>query len=383
MKTTDFSRPSMGLQKWSPNEVVEQKRERRIGPVQWWYNLTSIPDPPASASFLRRDAARKSRMLSTLIFWLLVTFILFLPGCFALPNHYVIYADIGMMVFCTVALLCNKASKPQLAGILLTVAFEAALTMVIFTTQPLDEPSIQQYELYVFGELLCVSLLAPASVFVVMAYNIGIIVGSLLWQPHTTILNFDLQAQFFPILLRPIGVQLMVAGVAYLWVKSTSNAVARADRAEMVARLEHELGEQKHALEQGIAQILQTHVEVANGNLKARAPLTQENVLWQVARALNTLLIRLQRAVQAEKELQRVEQAVSTTVNTIQLADQANEMPRLSLTQTEIDPLIVALQGRKIAYAPRSFVQTPPDSSGAIRPGSGSDSYYYLDHHAF
>lgn len=109
---------------------------KRHGLFQWWYDKTSISDPPVNASFAQREAARKLHLLSTIVFWLLVTFILFILGCLALPNHYVIYADLGMLALCIPALFFNRAKKPQVAGILLTFAFEAALTMVVFTTWP-------------------------------------------------------------------------------------------------------------------------------------------------------------------------------------------------------------------------------------------------------
>ncbi|EFH90300.1 hypothetical protein [Ktedonobacter racemifer] len=339
---------------WSPNELVDQKSKRH-GLFQWWYDKTSIPDPPVNASFAQREAARKSHLLSTIVFWLLVTFILFIPGCFALPNHYVIYADLGMLALCIPALFFNRAKKPQIAGILLTFAFEAALTMVVFTTWPLDEPSIQQFELFVFGELLCVSLLAPGTVFIVMIYNMAVITVSLLWQPHDPVLNHDLASQLIPMLVRPVGVQLLVAFVAFLWVSGTNQAAKRADKAEMIAKLEHELADQKQELEQGIQLILETHIEVANGNLNARAPLNQGNVLWQISRALNTLLIRFQRAAQAEKDLQRVEYAVNMTVQSIQHADARNQNPRISVTYTQIDPLIAALQGKTIDFTAVPF----------------------------
>jgi len=129
-----------------------------------------------------------------------------------------------------------------------------------------------------------------------------------------------------------------------------SEAIVRVDRAETIAILEHALLEQKRDLELGIQQILQTHVTIANGNLNARAPLSQDNVLWQIARALNTLLTRFQRAVIAEKELQRTEQAVRISVNTVQQAESQNQFPCLTFTQTTLDPLIAALQGKTLSY---------------------------------
>ena len=147
---------------------------------------------------------------------------------------------------------------------------------------------------------------------------------------------------------------ILVAFVSWLWVKSASKAIARADRAETIAKLEHELADQKQKMEGGIQEILRTHVEVANGNLSARAPLTQDNVLWQIARALNTLLVRLQRSALAEHKLHQVKQAVQTTVQTIQDADMKGQPPSVPFTGTDIDPLIVAIQGKSFTYT------TPP-----------------------
>jgi hypothetical protein len=347
-------------------EAGNHEAQKRKGLIAWWYELTALPDAPANATFAQREIVRRSYLLSTIVFWLLFTFILLIPCCLALPNHYVIFADLGMVIVCGIALWFNRAGRPESAGLLLTVSFELALTMVIFTTQPLDEPSIQQYELYVFGELLCVSLLNPGYVFLIMICNIALITASLLSQPHIAILAYNLKLQFIPILLIPVGVQLLVAFVSYLWVKWTMQAIAQDDRAERIVQLEHELAEQKQNLEEGIRQILQAHVAVANGSLDARVPLTQDNVLWQIARALNPLLLRLQRASQAEKRLQRVIHAVNATVNSIQHAEQMKQMPSISLTRTEIDPLIVALQGKTLAYTPPPFMQQSPKVRNTI-----------------
>jgi chromosome segregation ATPase len=124
----------------------------------------------------------------------------------------------------------------------------------------------------------------------------------------------------------------------------------------MIARLEEQLEMERRTLDEGIKLILDTHVAVANGDLSVRAPLTQNNVLWQIARSLNMLLDRLQRASRAERELQRVTQAINSTVQTIQHATQSNQTLSLPLTQVpEIDPLIVEIQGKTFSYAPSIF----------------------------
>ncbi|GLV54747.1 hypothetical protein KDH_15940 [Dictyobacter sp. S3.2.2.5] len=335
---------------WSPTEVVQKDTPNGNSLVRWWYRTTAMPEVGPDASFVKRETVRRSQLLSTVLFYYIIVVIVFLPCCLLLPQPAIVWADAGLVISSIGALFLNRKGYALIAALTVVVMFELMLTLALGLITPLDEPSIQLYDLYIMGELLAVSLLPARSVFIFAFCNCLIIIASLLYQPHTAFFNIDMQTQFIPTLIRPVALQFIVAGVSYVWVKSTTKAIARADRAEMVAKLEHALGDQKRELEEGIEQILQTHVAVANGHYNARAPLTQDNALWQIARALNTLLVRLQRAVLAEKELQRVEQAVSASVRAVQHAELQHRSPRLAFTQTAIDPLIAVLQGKTLAY---------------------------------
>lgn len=375
MKNTSIPDTPLPDKNWSPTDVVENKGiaqppEKQNRLVQWWYNATSLPEVPADASFVKREIVRKSRLFSTVLFFFTLVIIVFLPICLLLSNRYDFWIDAVLIVLSIGSLGINRMGKTFIAGILVVVAFQLALTIIIFTTTPFDETSIQIYDLFIMTELLAVSLLPTRSVFIVAAFNSAVIIASLLYEPLTPVLATDLKTQFLPVMIRPVALQFIVAGVTYVWVYSTSKAIARADRAEMVATLEHALVEQKRELELGIEQILQTHVSVANGNFNARAPLTQDNALWQIARALNTLLVRLQRASLAERELQRVEKAVTFSVSTLQQAEQQQKRPRLAFTHTTIDPLIAALQGKTLAYTQSPLVR----QNGQGRPAAGSTS---------
>jgi hypothetical protein len=61
--------------------------------------------------------------------------------------------------------------------------------------------------------------------------------------------------------------------------------------------------------------LLQTQVRAANGDLMARANLSQDNLLWQVGVSLNALLTRLQKAgrqaSRAEYENQQLREEVA------------------------------------------------------------------------
>lgn len=378
----NFSSPETPLPRkgWSPNEVVQRDPNKGNSIVQWWYRATSMPEVGANASFIKRETVRRSQLLSTVLFYYIIVVIVFLPCCLLLPQPAIVWADAGLVVSGIGALFLNRKGFALAAALVVVVMFELMLTLALGLITPLDEPSIQLYDLYIMGELLAVSLLPARSVFIFAIANCLVILASLLYQPHTTFFNIDMQTQFIPTMIRPIALQFIVAGVSYVWVQSTTRAIARADRAEMVATLEHALVDQKRELEEGIEQILQTHVAVANGNYNSRAPLTQDNALWQIARALNTLLVRLQRAALAEKELQRVEQAVSASVRAVQQAEIQRQSPRLTFTQTAIDPLIAVLQGKTLSYtqspiSQKNIVYTPFPTEGMPLPQPGHTKY--------
>ncbi len=358
----------------SPEEGIEQETTKPSGLFEWWFKWTAVPEPPASASFVKREVARKVRLLSTILLFFLPTLILVLPTCFFIPITAVRYVDLALICASTISLLLNRVGKVVLAAIVLVVGFEAALTVVVLLTNPLDETVLQVYDLYTMVELFVVSLLPVRSVFLVAGCNSVFFWFDLAYQRHVPFLESDLTVQFIPIVSRPIILQFIVAAVAFLWVSSATKAIMRADRAEMVVKLEHALVDQKRELEEGIAQLLHTHVEVANGNLNARAPLNQDNVLWQIARALNTLLVRLQRASMGERDLHRAETAVTQCVNIIQQAERQEQLPRLPFTHTAIDPLIAALQGKTLAFTQPPFLQrnhaAKADSISSMSPTS-------------
>ena len=99
------------------------------------------------------------------------------------------------------------------AALILTIGFEVALTVAIFMISPFDETSIQLYDLYIMNLLLAVSLLPARTVFLFALANSCVILMSLIFQPHTAVLNHDLLTQFIPVMIRPIALQFITAGV--------------------------------------------------------------------------------------------------------------------------------------------------------------------------
>jgi hypothetical protein len=209
------------------------------------------------------------------------------------------------------------------------------------------------FELIVLTELMAVSLLPPRSVFLVMLCNNIFTWAAITFLHHTSDLVLSPLSAYYGALVTPLVLQIIVAIVTYLWVQGARKAIERAEHvAELeraIAERDREVAEQKVQLEKGIQQILQTQIQAANGNFEVRAPLSRENVLWQVAHSLNTLLSRLQRASQAESELQRVGLEVARLREAVRLARVSRRPIQAARNSTALDPLIQELNGSSLS----------------------------------
>jgi hypothetical protein len=338
---------------WSPtNDNIAARRSgtRSFGLFQWWYRLTTPIEPPAHASFIWRESYRQARLFSNVALFLIAALVLAVPVCLFLANPYLLSVDFVELIITCVCLLLNRIGLTLIAGIVQVVSFEFSLTIAILIMLPLDTGSIQIVDLFVVGIMLAVSLLPTRYVFLVALYNSLFIWFNINHQSPPLDMILGLHSQFISLIAHTVGLQFMVAGISSIWVYNTTKAIRHADKTALVTKLEYKLVEQRKELESGIEQILQTHVSVANGNLNTRVPLAQNHVLWQVARVLNSLLVRFQRASMAERELHHVELAITSTVGVIQKSAQQRQQVRIPFTQTAIDPLIAAMQGRSFAF---------------------------------
>ncbi|HCF86026.1 MAG TPA: hypothetical protein DEV72_12575, partial [Ktedonobacter sp.] len=107
--------------------------------------------------------------------------------------------------------------------------------------------------------------------------------------------------------------------------------------------------EQKQQLDTGIQFILQTHVQVANGNFAARAPLGKENMLWQIAYSLNNLLARLQSYSQMLSQYQHMQEENYRLHNALQSNTTAqHELQRTRVAATRLIELLKQSQDGRI-----------------------------------
>ncbi len=319
---TSQARPFGGKAAPSLVDIIERSpmEKSRPSPLEWWYRMTAPPEPPPNATLKQREAHRRGRLISTMLLMQIVIdlLVVFTVGLFV--SHLVILTAGIPILFLLFGGWLNQRGQVLVSGIIVVAALDAGLFGVTlnYNGGVLSSFALPFFDLLVLTNLFAVSLLPENMVFLAAVINILFIGGTVLWMPKTAELNALLHSpSIADVIVRPVVLQIGATIVSYLWVRSAKKALERADRATTIAALEHSLAEQgkqialqKQQLEQSVQQIIETHMRVANGDYSARVPMTQDNVLWQVAGLLNNALARLQHLQQTESELQQVKQAV-------------------------------------------------------------------------
>ena len=266
--------------------------------LQWWDRLNVLLELPGSAPLVARESARRRQLVSTILLVVAGFQLVSLPGAIIDHSPLALGTVVVGLVICGVAMLFNRGGKAIVSSILLIIVIDLGCGLMLLTSpMGLDVANLPVFDVLIVSELIAVSLLPAVSVFPVALGNILFISGDIALQPHMPALNQLLVSDMaYDVIAQPIGLQIIVAVVTYLWVRSALRAIARADRAEEIAELQQRDAERTHQLETGTQQLLQTQVRAANGDLTARANLSQDNVLWQVGVSLNLLLTRLQKA---------------------------------------------------------------------------------------
>ncbi len=386
---------------WNGQRLVRDKSKLRhlslADILEWWYRFTAPPRVSENASLAQRELVRRGRLSSTILLGMLLFLLAALPVAIIGSDHSLLSILIPSLVISGLVLLLNRKGKLVTAGIVLVVGFELGYIFgLLITPNGLNVNDLPRFDLLVEPVLLAVSFFPPRSVYLVALGNSLFIWADLSFMPHQPALGKLLDASFYTIIETPIALQIIVAFVTFLWVVSAEQAIKRADRAELIVALEHDLAQQAHTisqqkyqLERSIQQIIETHRRVANGDYAARVPLNQTNVLWQVSGSLNNLLSRFQRLRQSEDEIQRL-QARLQRMNKIEhdliqtkdivkymrdsvLSAKLQGAPiRPMQTGTLLDPLLAELSGNYLIRLPssqekqrRSDEQVTPQSQTA------------------
>jgi multidrug transporter EmrE-like cation transporter len=293
-------------------ERDEGERNVRSGVFAWWYRHFAPSGLVETASLAQRERVRRGRTASIVM----LIFMLFLLTMLSLSivsqdYHYAIAIGLGIGGTMLAFLLSRKGSIKVAAILVLVIVYAGGIFSLVLDGG-LTANNTFLLDFMVIPDVVVLAFFSANSLFPIVWLNVLLIWLLVVFGPHDATISDILHRAPLQIFVHVYVLQLVIASTLYLWARSTELALQRADRAEEVVALEkHENErkqlelEQKNQLDAGVQQILQTHVAVANGDLNARAPLSQDHMLWQVAVVLNNLIARLQSLSHTESELRQ------------------------------------------------------------------------------
>jgi hypothetical protein len=323
----------------------------RSGLLGWWLRLTAPTWPAQPLPIAERERLRKAELTSISFLALFAFLLTLLSNSLADPGT--AQAVLVMAVCLVMAAFLNRKGFTRLAAYLtplvMMLLIAAAVLQAPGGLRLVVIPAWDLFAIPIFLVSLTVSSRAPW--FLALAAIAFIVADYFVLQPHAKIavngVPFDelaYEEKIFTawgLINRDVALLFFAALFGWIGARSVDNAIARADKAEELAAVEHAYAEQSRQLEEGIRQIQETHVHIANGDYNARAPLNQEHILWQIAYALNNLIQRLQRSVESEHMLRRTELEVSRLKEEIQRA-KAGQIPIWPKPSgTPLDPIVV------------------------------------------
>lgn len=317
-------------------------------PAEWWFRLTA-PTLPTNATFTQREAVRRGRLASVTILFISLFACLPLIQALQQNNMGFIFTMVVTLLLNAIALFwLNRRGHLAAAGILTVVVLDLGFALTFLALKGgVSFTNIRGYDVMVEALMVVVAFFPARSVFIVAAINSAFIILWTYFGPHTPEITNALQNPygfFYP----SLSIELFSAVMLFLWVSSALNAIANADRSAEIVELERrEIARQQQEIDLqqqvqgGVKALLQTLTQAANGNYTVRAPLNQDNVLWQVGYSLNNLLTRLQKNSQTQQELAQIHHALQT------LAQQIEHGEPIQRTGTAVDGVIVAMSTNK------------------------------------
>ena len=334
----------------------------------WWYRIAAPPDVPADAPLKKRESVRIGK-LTSLVLLIEYIYITIVVGTGLTNNRALLTLLIANYACTTIGVVLNRLGRTRLSATFAFLTVEIGMILNILNVSAaggFSSFNLPLLDILAQPELIAVSLFPAWIVLPVAAFNCIFIWGCLTFLPKTAELAHTLSFAAYNAYERPLALQIITALVTFLWVSSAIQEMKRADSAEEVNKLAQDLSRQQQAevqkkqqLEESIRQILDVHIQVANGNFNARVPLDQNNVLWSIAGSLNNLLARLQRWRQDALRLQHTEMMIQQVLQDIQLAKKRGEPLRVYKTGTALDPLLAELIPKNNVSRP---LDRPPQS---------------------
>lgn len=308
--------------------------------MQWWYSFT-VPKHGT------REIERKARLLSIVVFLILLDNIWYTTSALISGNKYLLFVIGAETVLSVIALMLNRRQATVAAGVVVTLTYTIGIMTVILPISYISLGIFAIFSLLIIPEIIVAALLPPVWVLVSAAFNVTFIFLMVQLKPHAADLSPSQGLSFFFIM---VTMQLLVAGISFVLMRNLLYALRQRDSAEEYAILERQLAisaeakaQEKEQLELSIRMIVDAQTRFANGDMEVRVPLNTDNVLWSVGGALNNLFLRLQRQQEASQDVQRVIRAVDVLHTIVVRQRQGRQTPLYVPSGTIVDQLAMVL----------------------------------------
>jgi hypothetical protein len=312
----------------------------------WWLKLTAPKGAGTySQAFNRqtREHLRRSSLTSAV-----APFVFFAPLLLLQQSANIgTMAGIVVLMFVSIlALFFNRNGKQVIAALLLVLAMDAVIEGALITASGgLGSGWLLTFDLFVIPLVTVGVLLNRRFLWFFIVFHITCILGDFYFLPHAPDLIALINQWNGPAVAfaRPLIIQLGGGLLCWLAVRSTDEAIERADRAELIAGLQASIAEEKKQLEGGIQELLTVLTNAANGHY-IQATLTQGNALWRISAAINALFARLQSSKQTEHQTQALLKQIQTVSEMLRMAQEGQSVRWPAPSNGPLEPLLRTLR---------------------------------------
>ncbi len=349
--------------------------QQSLPKVNWWLRWTSAGWDQPQETIEQRERVRRSRLTSWIILGLLIMLLIFIPAGLQDPAS-LLAMPIGAVGLLIAAVL-NRFGYVSVAGILLVVLLSGAIlgTLLGAPGGKVSLVYLPIYDILAVPVVVGASILPRISSFIIAAANIALVYADLLLQPRAD----DLQKQIniyglVGLAGRPTAIMIIIAVVAYLWVRGMEEAVRRADRAEELRAMEQLFAEAEARQADEVRVFIQETINaisaLANGQ-EGLVLLPPDHPFHKQAIFINGQLKQFHKLKQASKTAHdQTAPAAALLLNLLQRmnAGQATlamlEPGRFATQVAVIDEiagyLYYMLQGRRVPLPQSGPLRSPP-----------------------
>ncbi|GCE23053.1 HAMP domain-containing protein [Dictyobacter kobayashii] len=318
----------------------------------WWSAFTGPKKDTFPTDIFAQEQLRRARLVSALLILVVIVVALLILSA-TVRSLWI--PTIILLVGGVVIAFCNRAGHTTLSSIFYVLLVDVALVgFFYFKPVPaLSSGNMTGLDLFILAVLVGGVILPKGLIPFSGILQVLLICVIFFSRPHDASLTELIQraGNDYVALMPTLVLHVVGTTLAWLHAWSVERALIRASQAEELAEARSELSQQallitkqKQRLEEGISSILEAHRQIAAGNLAARAPVHEDQELWQIGHALNLMLMRIQQQAQDYRSLQATYKEIDQLINVFGEA-RAERRPALPPVRTPLaQRLLVVLR---------------------------------------